>query len=57
MQREEPYNMAKSKHNRAGFDGQLYINTRGWKLVYSLFKVIYLWLTRNRRKGHWYFDA
>ncbi len=39
------------------FDGQLYINARGWKLVYNLFKIIVLWLTRKRRKGHWYFDA
>ena len=39
------------------FDGRLFVNAKGLKLVYNLFAVIWLWMTRKNRKGHWYFDA
>jgi hypothetical protein len=39
------------------FDGKLYVNARGWKLLYNALVVVWLWVTRWRRDGHWYFDG
>jgi len=37
-------------------DGQLYVDARGWKLIYNAVKLLWLWLTRKHREGHWYYD-
>lgn len=49
--------MKRKLYPESDFDGVLYVDARWWKLGYNMVKIVWLWITRKRRAGHWYFDA
>lgn len=38
-------------------DPILYENAKGLQIIYNVFEILLLWITRRWRSGHWYFDA